>query len=1421
VRIPVLLLAVAVTVAAANEIDTREAVLDGLLGGAPRTTGAPSSFEDEPIAPLSWSLEAARPLLDEVAALDTARGERAFARAAEKEAALGHEDVALALLAHAGEAGRPLLERLRAPRLEVEGESVRASNAAALARPFDLEDALDDLALAFRTGEGPADLAAAAVGHAHGEPAPLASLSASALLVETRPAGARAVLLRGGIAVHVERAERGLLVAAWDARTGAPVAGNALVILAADELRDGKPRRFSQAAALPLDDEGLTIAPADERFTRALVVVKGDDGRAGHAILALERAPQDQRAHVLVRWERTLVRPGEVARALLVVRRRLGQDLVPLRPGERCEAVLVDAAGKELARKELVVDRLGGAVFEAPAVRGVLRIEARVDGEPARIEGSPLLVAEPRQATVEFGIKAPGFVDAGKPFAVRFEAHDTLGAPLVGRIRWRLEAETTTEGAVATDVSGNATLSLRAAKDARLSAFFSDVTGREAAAGARISARGGEPWFELTSERRFLLPGEDADVQIDVFHTDGRPRTEEGTAVAFLERENGEVVVRADLKMKERGRAVFKLPGPGEWDVALVATPSHAALRFVAGEVPTPHLEVLPEKPVFQRGETARFLVRAPKGTRAFVVARSGGRSRATRFMGPGVHSIVLDPSWAPGFEVEAFAVIGGHLERATAHAEVALLGVALAIDLAPDKPSYKPEEKPIVRIHVRHEDNLPARGAQVHLALEDDDSARAAERAATSEEDLVLARRHGVASPAAPFVSLTTDDNGNTQAQLALPGAGRFRVRATAIALDGKVATREAQLAARRRLSIDLGAPPAMEVGDEVELVLAAWNDSGRPATVELSLASAAPSVLELEGDTKKKVEVPGRSGEVLRVRARAKAPGHAKIDAKLSLQNEDEAASATVAVTGPRLGWLAATSMVVGSETIAAAHSVAHLLAPEGPRLLVRADDPAATLGDLVAELVRPGHGLDLAEAFVPALLARRAFDARGEKWDDVAKRFGVDPNQVLLAGDPGKGPRDPRRSPLFAKARLDALVKEGLEALARRATPAGWSWRPGGPADLGSTAHALETLAVARELGVAVAPELLERGAVALDGLLAQGGPPALRAHAALVLVLLGKPAPLDKLEAEPRDPRADLLLVLARLHSAKGPDLDRARERARGLLAATPPEDARMAARELEIATLLEPTGPLARSLADEVVARRPVLAIAEPPLGSDVARALAEHVRLAPPRPLSGAVKIEGVGELPLDADDLLLTRAALLRDEAAPVGTLVLARTAPGEVRVTAGALALEPSGAGSVVVAKAWQRLERTLRAERGMERLEGRWVPLAEAARGELVRLELTVTSPRPVERFVLEERIPAGLELFRADGPNAQVLEGSVRFHADLLAAGEHHLALVFRARLAGDFKAPPTRSWSDPRPGGAVRTEVSRVKVVDTR
>ncbi len=355
------------------------------------------------------------------------------------------------------------------------------------------------------------------------------------------------------------------------------------------------------------------------------------------------------------------------------------------------------------------------------------------------------------------------------------------------------------------------------------------------------------------------------------------------------------------------------------------------------------------------------------------------------------------------------------------------------------------------------------------------------------------------------------------------------------------------------------------------------------------------------------------------------------------------------------------------------------------------------------------------------------------------------------------------------------------------------------------------------------MAVPPEVIDRGAAALDAFLARPGPAAERARSALALVLAGKPAPLDKLETPDR--ATELLIAFARLRANPG-ETERAHARA---LLEVPPEDATSAALELELATLLDPGSALARSLADEVVARRPMLAIAEPRVALLLAHALAEHARLTPPRPLVGSVRVSGgrgaeprksdlVGSLELKPDDPQLVEAALVRDTPAPVGTLLLSRTDKGEVRVTAGALMDEPRG-GEPSVARTYARLVRQRVADRGFDRIRGRFEPTTTARRGDLVRVELVVRTEHPLDHFTIEEPLPAGFELVLASGLAAEPWGTSVRLHADTLGAGEHRAELLLRATLAGELTAPPTRAWREPWPGMAGRNEAVRLEILD--
>src|SRR5581483_11667792 len=145
----------------------------------------------------------------------------------------------------------------------------------------------------------------------------------------------------------------------------------------------------------------------------ALVVVKHEDGRAAWRAVPLRERPRDERPRVTVHWERLLVRPGEPARAALVCVRAHEGELAPVREGESVAAVLVDEQGRELARRDLATDRHGVARFEAPAAKGAQRLQVRLGGELARVDGPALLAGEPRAASAELLLHAPRFAAPG------------------------------------------------------------------------------------------------------------------------------------------------------------------------------------------------------------------------------------------------------------------------------------------------------------------------------------------------------------------------------------------------------------------------------------------------------------------------------------------------------------------------------------------------------------------------------------------------------------------------------------------------------------------------------------------------------------------------------------------------------------------------------------------------------------------------------------------------------------------------------------------------------------------------------------------------------------------------------------------------------------------------------------------------
>src|SRR5581483_7370424 len=138
-----------------------------------------------------------------------------------------------------------------------------------------------------------------------------------------------------------------------------------------------------------------------------------------------------------------------------------------------------------------------------------------------------------------------------------------------------------------------------------------------------------------------------------------------------------------------------------------------------------------------------------------------------------------------------------------------------------------------------------------------------------------------------------------------------------------------------------------------------------------KLTFVARPADALELEGQGAHEVSVPAHGLARVAVRARARRAARVHVEVKLTAPNEDETATRTATIAAPALEPAGATLAWVGSDV--AANGSAELVAPVASHVRVVVATPAALLGDLVAELARPGE--DPVAGFVATWLARRA--------------------------------------------------------------------------------------------------------------------------------------------------------------------------------------------------------------------------------------------------------------------------------------------------------------------------------------------------------------------------------------------------------------------------------------------------------------
>ncbi|MBS2029078.1 MAG: hypothetical protein JST54_14340 [Deltaproteobacteria bacterium] len=1233
-----------------------------------------------------------------------------------------------------------------------------------------------------------------------------------------------AVALVSKLALAVRHSSSQLWLFAADARTGEG-RGGVQVMLSGPGAAPAKGTTTAQGA--------LQLKPA-ARATRALAHADND-----WAVLELPSVPgRAKGSRVWVAPTRGEARPGEVLRFV-------GAERPPPSSARDLTVSLEDGRGTVVATGLARQD-----------VEGVFSGELPLPEESAPGLGHLVVDVEGRAAAGEVWIRDPPVPDltaaaslqlAGDHATAIVHARDGAGGPVAAHIEWRLlrtPLEASGDGPPITEVvdEGEATgepdgtskfdVELPDGPDARftLSAAAVDGWGHRAPCEATLTKLRGPVHVALTPEHRVVAPGESALIALRASDAEGRPAFAKLTLRATAVRlgPGGEASSAPpssfSVDVPATGLATVGVPvlqaGYEELEVLAGETRVADGVLFASahgGDIPfTPdELTLVPDKPSYAPGETARVLLFAPF---------ESGSALVTTELGSDVHGEVVaihgssamltqKLTSAGGVTFSAVAVLNGQSYSATRTVRVTAAETGhLEAQL---QPGPRPDTLELV-VHARDAQQRPLANV----------APLASWRAAAALPSL--------APPLASYLDPDPSAEGRTDVSLEFRSAGQSAsagrphaplLGPAAFTPQKGLGTTQARLPHATLDHLER-LPPTDRTGT-TRLVLPAGDARAVEATVLAALPGPDPRGLPA----------------LLSASAQLEAPGVAAIP---HLPAAIRASDRALARVGLSTAGAAATALV------------------DGRSLAVPASGSLDATLSLDAQ--HPDYKIETGGR---ALLSGRVPVISGEEW--VTVQAGEAPSGNVRLGDEGEegtlrlrvvsgplgllrlladarhaAPRPgafelltlPARPKLETDARLSDL-STAVAATALRPDPAGLSAAaaevvalleptgelgafPGAPYDRSRTALALWLLTRAQNAGAGVPPEWLERvrGRLASDPLKGSG-------FAMAALALDATPPSLDDNALDALAPESLAALTL---------------------LAANHHQDARAA----ELAARLERKAGAAGNRAcwsDEGCDPRTPASIQA--LGDTAWATLA----LATARPSSPRIAaglrylisardqaVWGRGEsgvlIPLAlaaAGKALPDRAGTVHLQASGAGAearvtpgtsaLLYGSGGPAQLKIQGGPVFFELARARAEPAGQAGElRVERKLfRVKRTGDRVER--VPLeGKVARGAEVWVELTVTGASPHDVLQIDDRFPAGLTPVAQPGktdPASELVDrgGAVAFLGDRV-----HLALVTgdgpattvaylaRASLAGHYVAPPALAVAGELSGRSAQSEL---------
>lgn len=365
-------------------------------------------------------------------------------------------------------------------------------------------------------------------------------------------------------------------------------------------------------------------------------------------------------------------------------------------------------------------------------------------------------------------------------------------------------------------------------------------------------------------------------------------------------------------------------------------------------------LDVVPDKPLYDVGQSARLLVKSPfsKASAIVTVERAGVISRrvvALAGKAPVIDVPITEEMWPNAFVSVALfrAAAGASPEKsasrgAPAGASVFRLGYAeLALDpnrkklnvtLRPSAVLARPGAPVDIDVEVRDRTGAPARAEVTLYAVDEGVLSLAAEKkpdplgvfaqrrslgviTLESREDLarVLDVQGALLSPPSVRMgatkvsreprqdfrtvayynpSILTDSSGRARATFKLPdGLTSYKVTAVAVAQDDRAGVAEGSITASLPLMARPALPRFFRIGDSINAGVVVASKLPKKARVEVTAAAVGAAIV---GESKRVIDIEPNASTEVRFVIEAKALG----DAKLHFEAKSDLASDSVSV-------------------------------------------------------------------------------------------------------------------------------------------------------------------------------------------------------------------------------------------------------------------------------------------------------------------------------------------------------------------------------------------------------------------------------------------------------------------------------------------------------------------------------------------